>query len=444
MVPYTLYQQLFWLVLASLLLAGCAGQVTTSAEPEPAPTPTPTDAPASEGATSDAAADTAGSATEKPTVAAEAMLLPPEPPPPGAEAEFATDFSKHTVPYSEIRSGGPPKDGIPAIDAPRFVSVEAADSWLDPVEPVIQIDLPDLDDTARAYPIQILMWHEIVNDTIGGTPVTVTFCPLCNTAIAFAGRVERMEGMEGEGQALDFGTTGRLRFSNLVMYDRQTESWWQQASGEAIAGELAGAHLDFVAAEMVAWEDFKAAHPDGQVLSRETGFNRAYGNNPYAGYDDVHNPPFAYDGPPTPGELLPMERVLTVERQGEAVAYPYTVLQEAHVVNDTVGARAVVVLWEAGTASALDSRAIAEGRDVGAANAYERVLDGQVLTFAYEAGDTAEGGQMVDQETGSVWNARGEAVSGELAGQQLPPVVAVNHFWFSWAAFSPETRVYQP
>lgn len=125
--------------------------------------------------------------------------------------------------------------------------------------------LVEIGGDARTYPIQILIWHEIANDTVGGVPVAVTFCPLCNTAIVFDWRVDT--------QVLDFGTTGRLRWSNLIMYDRQTESWWQQATGAGIAGEFAGAQLTFLPAAIIAWESFVASHPDGQVLSRETGFS---------------------------------------------------------------------------------------------------------------------------------------------------------------------------
>jgi hypothetical protein len=353
-------------------------------------------------------------------------LLPEQAPPRGAEMEFSTDFSKHTVNYNEILSGGPPKDGIPAIDQPRFVSVGDANAWLEPVEPVILVEVGE---DARAYPIQILMWHEIANDTVGSLPLAVTFCPLCNTAIVFERTVD--------GQVLDFGTTGRLRYSNLIMYDRQTETWWQQASGEAIAGEQAGKRLEFYPGVIISWADFKVAHPDGQVLSRETGFSRDYGENPYAGYDDVNRPPFLYDGPETPGVLPPVARVLTVDLNGEAVAYPYDVLQEVRVINDIVGGQPVVILWTEGTASALDAGSVAGGRDVGAANAYLRVVDGRELSF------TSQSGKILDKETGSQWDLLGQAVSGDYAGKQLEPVIAINHFWFSWAAFRPDTRVYQ-
>ncbi|NOZ29310.1 MAG: DUF3179 domain-containing protein [Chloroflexi bacterium] len=358
---------------------------------------------------------------------AEELLSPDEPPPAGAEEEFTTDFTRHTVSYREILSGGPPKDGIPAIDEPRFVGVEEADAWLEPREPVILLQVGD---DVRAYPIQILIWHEIVNDRVGNVPVVVTFCPLCNTAIAF----ERMVG----GRALDFGTTGRLRFSNLIMYDRQTESWWQQASGEAVAGDFAGRRLMPLPAAIVSWADFKTVYPDGKVLSRETGYRRSYGRNPYVGYDDVDQSPFLYDGPETPGVLPAMARVVTVDLNGEAVAYPYDILQRVHVVNDVVGGIPIVVFWAPGIASPLDVGAVAQGRDVGTANVFSRKLEGEVFTFRYD------GQRVIDDQTNSEWNVLGRAVGGKLAGKQLTPVVNINHFWFSWAAFRPDTRVYRP
>jgi hypothetical protein len=199
---------------------------------------------------------------------------------------------------------------------------------------------------------------------------------------------------------------------------------------------LAGAKLNFIPAVIIAWSDFQAAHPDSLVLSRETGHNRAYGRNPYQGYDDINNPPFLYSGPETPGQLPSVARVLAAELKGDAVAYPYDLLEEENVVNDTLGGVPVVAIWAQGTASALDAGTIAEGRDVGAANLFERILDERTLTFEFR------GKKVVDRETGTEWNVLGRAVSGELEGKQLTPVVAINHFWFSWAAFMPETRIY--
>ncbi len=353
-------------------------------------------------------------------------LLPDEPPPSGAINQFSTDFSRHTIPYRDILSGGPPKDGIPAIDHPLFISVEEADEYLQDLEPVIFLQIGE---DARAYPLQVLTWHEIVNDVVDGRPIAITFCPLCNTAIAFDGTFD--------GQDLDFGTTGRLHFSNLIMYDRQTETWWQQATGEGIAGEYAGEQLTFLPASIIGWGEFKENFPAGKVLSRETGFSRDYGRNPYAGYDNINNSPFLFRGPETPGALPAMARVLTLDLEGEAVAYPYELLQDHSAINDTISGREVVVFWQPGTASALDSSNIADGDDVGSGVSFSRILNDQVLTFSLADG------KIVDDQTGSEWNVFGHAISGELAGSQLEPVVSVNHFWFSWAAFKPETRIYQ-
>jgi hypothetical protein len=398
-----------WMVItlvAGLLLAACAANLPEGEPPaETRNQPLPLE--------------------ETAAVLQQPTLLPPQMPPRGAEREFSTDFSKASVYFDEILSGGPPKDGIPAIDSPSFVTVDEAEAWLQDVEPVI---LVELDGQARAYPLQVLTWHEIVNDVIGDIPVLVTFCPLCNTAIAFERTLD--------GTVYDFGTTGRLRYSNLIMYDRQTETWWQQATGEAIVGELTGARLNFVPAVIISWSDFRSAHPQGTVLSRQTGFNRSYGRNPYLGYDDVNNPPFLYQGPQTPDRLPPVARVLATELNGDAVAYPYQLLEEEIVVNDSLGGVPVAVFWAKGTSSALDASVIAEGRDVGAANLFERSIDGRTLTFEHREG------RILDRETGSEWNLLGRAVAGDLQGKQLQPLVAINHFWFSWAAFMPETRVY--
>jgi hypothetical protein len=349
------------------------------------------------------------------------------PPPLGAEREFRTDFSRHSIDYAEILSGGPSKDGIPAVDQPNFETITLADSWLEPQEPVI---LFQSGQDARAYPLQILVWHEIVNDVVNSEPVLITFCPLCNTAIAFARNVN--------GRVLDFGTTGRLRFSNLIMYDRQTETWWQQATGEGVAGEMTGTQLTFLPAPIIAWDQFKRAYPTGTVLSRDTGYVRPYGENPYVGYDDINSSPFLYQGARTPDRLVPMARVLALDLNGQVVAFPYDVLEDEHVVNEIVGGEEVVVFWAPRTASALDSVALAAGRDVGAAAAYSRTVNGRTLTFAFD------GSGFVDQETGTGWDILGQANDGELAGERLTPVVAINHFWFSWVAFKPGTRVYQP
>jgi Protein of unknown function (DUF3179) len=279
---------------------------------------------------------------------------------------WRTDFAKREVPLSDFLSGGPPRDGIPPIDSPRFVGVGEA-GYLAPSEPVIELVV---NGRARAYPIQILIWHEIVNDTIAGLPVTVTFCPLCNTALVFDRRVD--------DEVLDFGTTGKLRHSDLVMYDRQTESWWQQFGGEALVGKHAGTRLERVPARIVAWREFSRRHPRAFVLSRQTGHNRPYGTNPYEGYDDVDSSPVFPVANEDDDRLPPKERVVFIERDHEAVAVPYSTLERKRAVHVTVGGEKLVVRFRRGTVSALDRSAVAAGRDIGSA---EVRRDGRLVEF---------------------------------------------------------------
>jgi hypothetical protein len=288
-------------------------------------------------------------------------------PPPSDAAQWETDFSKQLVPLKEFQSGGPPKDGIPAIDAPRYTRASEVD-FLEDREPVI---LVTIDGESRAYPLQILTWHEIVNTRYGDVPVAVTFCPLCNTAIAFDRRVD--------GQVLDFGTTGKLRDSDLVMYDRQTESWWQQFGGEALVGTFAGKELRQLAARIVSWREFRNMHPSALVLNRDTGFVRDYGTNPYAGYDDIASPPIFAARNSDDDRLPPKERVVYVEVGKEAFAVPFPTLVAKRTIEVETDEGQLIVRWRSGVASALDSGTIAEGRNVGSASA---LLEGKPVPFS--------------------------------------------------------------
>ncbi|HEV2108931.1 MAG TPA: DUF3179 domain-containing (seleno)protein [Thermomicrobiales bacterium] len=258
---------------------------------------------------------------------------------------------------------------------------------------------------ARAYPLQIMVWHEVVNDELAGQPTLVTFCPLCNTAIAFDRRIEP------DGTVYDFGTTGNLRLSDLVMRDRQTESWWQQLSGEAIVSALTGNALTPVPAQILGWHAFKDAYPDGDGLSRETGFDRPYGENPYPGYDDINSSPFLFDGE-TAGRLPAMKRVVGLTVGGNTVAYPFSALAESGAINDEVGGQPVAIFHAGGARSALDSSDIASARDMGQAGVFLREVDGQTLTFA------AADSQFTDAETGLLWDITGRALDGPLGAQR--------------------------
>tara|TARA_R110002167_G_scaffold13765_2_gene56644 strand:+ start:162 stop:1121 length:960 start_codon:yes stop_codon:yes gene_type:complete len=273
-----------------------------------------------------------------------------------------TDFSRQAVDYAEIMSGGPPKDGIPPIDEPTFVPIDA-DTALSLQEPVIGLIV---NGDARAYPLRILIWHEIVNDTVGGVPVAVTYCPLCNAAIVFDRRVG--------GRVLDFGTTGKLRHSDLVMYDRQTESWWQQFSGEAIVGDMLGERLALVPARLESVERFKARTSKGQVLVPTDPDSRRYGMTPYAGYD-TSAWPFLYRGEGPPG-IGPLDRVV---RAGD-YAWSLQYLREAGRLETDDG---VVVTWTPGQNSAMDAAEIGSGRDVGNVVVQRRTADGAMVDVQY-------------------------------------------------------------
>lgn len=335
-----------------------------------------------------------------------------------------TDFCQHSVPYDEIRSGGPPPDGIPPIDNSQFESVESASTWLADQSPVIALEI---NGDARAYPLAILIWHEIANDVVGDVPVAITFCPLCNSSIVFDRRV---------GDAtLRFGVSGNLRNSDLVMWDDLTQSWWQQLTGEGIVGVYTGTQLTFIPSQVIGFGDFAAEYPDGKILSRTTGQERPYGENPYVGYDSSEQP-FLYEGD-FDDRLLPTEHVLAGLVGGKAIAYPFSILAQKRVINDTVGDEPVVALWQDGTVSALDNQVIDESRVVGSAALYNRKLEGQVLTF--QLGDD---GIVYDDQTNSAWNMFGRAVEGELTGSQLQREIAGPHFWFAWIAFRPDTALY--
>ena len=342
-----------------------------------------------------------------------------------AQEDWRTDFTKHTVPLEEIVSGGPPKDGIPAIDEPVFVSVRQADAWLRDREPVIVVEHRD---DVRAYPYQIMIFHEIVNDEVAGKPLSVTYCPLCNTALVF----ERVHA----GRVLDFGTTGRLRLSDLVMYDRQTETWWQQASGEALVGELAGDRLTLHPAQTTSWAQFKESHPTGRVLSRETGHDRPYGRNPYQGYDTGDGPIRSFFDRDADQRLPPMERVAAVTIGDSRVAYPFSSLREKRVIHDVVDDEPLVVFWAPGTASALDRDQIAEGRDVGSSGVFRATLGTREMSF-----EAVDGGHFTDRDTGSTWDVTGRAIRGPLTGRRLEAVPHGDYLWFAWAAFRPDTEI---
>jgi len=331
-----------------------------------------------------------------------------------------------------IRSGGVPPDGIPPIDDPLFLSVDEVD-FLTDEEAVVVVEV---DGEAKAYPIQIMIWHEIVNDTFGDTPVSITFCPLCNSALAF----DRRFG----NRVLDFGTSGELYQSALVMYDRQTESLWAHFTGQGLVGHYAGAQLDFIPAQTVSWAQFREAHPEGEVLSRQTGASRPYGDNPYPGYDAEDSDPIGnfFNGD-IDRTLASKARIVGIADDLGSVAVRLEDLEASSVIPVTNDGRNLVVFHQPGLASSLDSFQVDGGRDVGQTGVFAATApDGTDLTFSV-VGDPADGA-YTDAETGSTWNVLGQAVDGPLAGENLEQAAHLDTFWFAWATYRPGTVIVDP
>ena len=317
-----------------------------------------------------------------------------------------------------------PPDAIPSIDDPQFVAIATAGEYLSDAEPVVYLEI---NGDARAYPVQILIWHEIVNDVVGGEPVAITYCPLCNSAVTYRRVVADQE--------LSFGTSGALFNSALVMYDRTTETLWTHYDGRAVIGALTGVQLEPVSSPLLAWADFKAQYPEGLVLDRErTGASRDYGTNPYGGYDDVDSSPFLFRGDADArAELL--RRVVGVTVGDVARAWTLDSLMdgEASVTVGSIADTQLVILWKAGQSSALDTSEISDGFEVGSVGVFEPSIDGRSLTVG------VVDGRFMDEETGSVWSITGRALSGELMGSQLTAVPHLDTFWFSWSSYRSQT-----
>jgi len=343
---------------------------------------------------------------------------------------WRTDLARRSVDLRELKPGGPPKDGIPALNEPRFTTVKKARSWLSLREPVIVVENGH---AARAYPLQILIWHELVNDRFGARAILVSYCPLCNSAVVFDRSLD--------GRVYEFGVSGMLRESDMVMFDRQTESLWQQITGEAIVGSLAGKTLTVVPSQTVSFEMFQTQFPDGEVLSRDTGFDRAYGQNPYAWYESRGQPimPAEISSTKIPIELRrsPLERILALSIDRHTKAYPFKLLRKAGVLEDHIGSTSIVIFFDDRVTGVLDAARISESAEVGTAAVFSPELEGRRLRFERSKH------RIIDDETQSEWNLFGIATAGRLKGRQLALVSHDEAFAFAWFIFRPDTELYR-
>ena len=346
--------------------------------------------------------------------------------PSALDSMFADEFPDPLIDPNEVISGGPPPDGIPPIDDPVFLDVVDNLELLPANEPVVALEI---NGDARAYPIRAMVWHEIVNDTVGGVPVSVTYCPLCNSAVTYERTINGVE--------TTFGTSGRLFASALVMYDRATETLWTHYDGQAVIGVLTGEQLKAHPAPLMAWDQFRSTYPTGKVLDwTQSGFNRDYGRNPYTGYDDPDNTPFLFRGT-LDDRAAAMQRVVGVTYEGASAAFALDTVSggEGRASAVTVGNSDVVIFWVAGQASALDAGQVFGGRDVGSTGVFIPQAGGRDLTFSYD------GEHFVDAETGSLWLLNGEAIEGELVGEKLVQIAHLDTFWFAWSTYQPETSL---
>lgn len=346
------------------------------------------------------------------------------------DKRWKTDTTLHTAPLREFKALLP-RDGIPPIDHPQFFDRKQSLQNYFEHEPVIALEINGV---AKAYPLNILTYHEIVNDKIGGVPVTATYCPLCNAAIIF----DRRLTYKGKKYVLDFGVSGMLRKSDMVMWDRQTQTWWQQIVGEAVVGKLAGATLTQMDAQIISLKEFFTHYPTGKVLSTDTGFGKmktSYGKNYYKGYDSSKQPRLFSEK--VDGRLPAMERVIDVYFQGKYKIYPLSIIQKRGVINDQIKHKKLVIFHQYGTRSILDKGDIRTSKNIGSTTVFDPKVDGKVLVFK----KTKKG--FKDKQTGSLWNIAGKCIKGAHQGKKLRRIRYGNHFAFAWFAFHPDSELYK-
>jgi hypothetical protein len=321
------------------------------------------------------------------------------------------------IPSNQLVNGGPGRDGIPALNRPATVTAGAADQFLAPDALVVGVSLGG---QSRAYPHNVLWWHEIVNDELGGRPITVSYCPLTGSGMAY-------DPVIG-GQSLSFGVSGLLFDNNLVLFDRGTESLWSQMRTQGVCGNFAGTPAPLIPVTQSTWEGWRALHPETSVVSFNTGFSRNYNQYPYGTYDQLGDNSLLFPQSFIDARRPMKELVLGINQGGTARAYPYGILGERAAVNDAVGGRAVLVVFDRRTEMAV---------------AFEREVAGRRLSFqAVEA--EAFPFHLRDSETGTLWNLTGTAVSGPQAGSRINQLATYSAMWFAWASFNRNTELFEP
>ncbi|MDA3905386.1 MAG: DUF3179 domain-containing protein [Bacteroidales bacterium] len=354
--------------------------------------------------------------------------------PRNVEYVFKTDTTKSIVDLSEIILVLPRRT-FPIIDTPAFVNKEIGLKSFIKTEPVIVVEI---DGKAKAYSMNMFSSHELSNDVLAGVPILPSYCPLCNSAVVY----DRRLNVNGEEKVLTFEVSGMLRHSGMVIFDTETESWWQQSMGKAIVGELVGKQLKVIPSLILSVEEFFTNYPNGQILSKETGHVKSmerYGKNVYRKYDSIGNLPYAryFKVDEIDMRLPAMERLIDI-RDGEfSKIYPFSILKEKGVINDTFRTKNITIFFQDGARSHLDVYDLEDGREIGTATVFNSKLGHRLLSFK------KDGGRFYDLETKSEWTISGKCIAGSLKGKQLEIETHSNHFAFSWLKFHPDTEIYQ-
>jgi len=352
--------------------------------------------------------------------------------PRNVEYDWETDTTQRAIELSEI-SVVLPRHSFPTINYPTFIGKAEGLQQYFLHEPVLVVSI---NGNSKAYPLNVLTMHEISNDTLGGIPILPTYCPLCNASVVYDRRVT----FNDKEQVLEFEVSGMLRHSDMVMADKQTETWWQQLTGFGLAGELTSYELTVLPSLVISVQDYFTTYPDGVILSPniQTTAQDKYGTNPYVGYDEPNNKPYAryYSHDKLNHRLPPMERVVDVESNNKYKVYPYSALYKKGVINDHFEGKDVVLFYKPGMVSVLDEGEIEKSRDIGSVTIFSSIIDGNKLTFKKKKN------QFIDIGTKSAWDITGKCISGELKGKQLTPEKSSNHFAFAWLQFFPDTEIY--
>ena len=346
---------------------------------------------------------------------------------------WKTDTINRSVELSEIQIVLP-KGSFPSLDQPKFVNKSDGMEMFFAHEPVIVVAINGV---AKAYSLNILTMHEIANDELEGIPILVTYCPLCNSGIVY----NRILNFKGEKEVLEFEASGMLRNSDMVMLDRKSETLWQQLMGTGIVGTFNEAELDIIPSIIISVEEFFTRYPDGEILSKETGFldlEKKYGFNPYKKYDEKENPiPYFFNSEKVDKRLPAMERVVDIENNGDYKIYSFTSVAKKGLINDTFKSSYVVLFYKSGTISVLDENDISISKNVGSVTVFSAYIDGEPLTFK------KKGKEFTDTKTNSIWDITGYCYEGELQGKQLKIEPHGNHFAFAWLAFNPDSEIYK-